>query len=176
MVLLARKMRIDETPSVLRAVVANQWSVESSQGRGGLHLCGHMVSLADGAPQARNYRLGIKYIYECTYDCFNLNDCLMKCFIILFYIDCCTSDSGKSFSRGARGQEKEKKRNFGGLLASPPPERNATRHFYSATNDFRYTQRSTDYRPMTHLTAGRGGHVSLCWGPLCPASRSPLFM
>ena len=34
----------------------------------------------------------------------------------------------------------------------------------STTNDFRYTHRSTDYRPITPSTAGRGCHVSLCWG------------
>ena len=36
----------------------------------------------------------------------------------------------------------------------------------STTNDFRYTHRSTDYRPITRSTASRGCHVSLCWGPL----------
>ena len=45
----------------------------------------------------------------------------------------------------------------------------------STTNDFRYTHRSTDYRPITRSTDGRGCHVSLCWGALCPASCSLLF-
>ena len=47
--------------------------------------------------------------------------------------------------------------------------------YRSTTNDFRYTHRSTDYRPITRWTAGRGCHVSLCWGPLCPASCWLLF-
>ena len=47
--------------------------------------------------------------------------------------------------------------------------------YSSTTNDFRYTHRSTDYRRITRSTAGRGCHVSLCWGPLCPASCSLLF-
>ena len=37
--------------------------------------------------------------------------------------------NGQSFSRGARGQEKERKVIFGGILASLPPERNVTWFF-----------------------------------------------
>ena len=48
--------------------------------------------------------------------------------------------------------------------------------YSSTTNDFRYTHRSTDYRPITtRSTPGRGCHVPLCWGPLCPTSCSLLF-
>ena len=33
----------------------------------------------------------------------------------------------------------------------------------STLKDFRYTHQSTDYRPNTRSTAGRGCHVLLCW-------------
>ena len=79
----------------------------------------------------------------------------------------------------AWGQEKKKEKYISGAYWRVCHQNGMSRGFStvysSTTNDFRYTHRSTDYWPITRSTAGRGGHVSLCWGPLCPASCLVLF-
>ena len=63
-----------------------------------------------------------------------------------------THDRRKSIGKKKqRTNKKRKERNFGGLRASLPPERDVTWFstvYSSTTNDFRYTRRSTDYRPL----------------------------
>ena len=79
---------------------------------------------------------------------------------------------------GAWGQEKEKKNTFWGSTGESATRtgcRGFSTVYSSITNDFPYTLRSTDCRPITRWTAGRGCHVSLCWVPLCPASCWLLF-
>ena len=80
---------------------------------------------------------------------------------------------------GAWGQDKEEVNKFWGFYWRVCHQNGMPRGFStiysSTTNDFRYTHRSTDYRRITRSTAGRGCHVSLCWGPLCAASCWLLF-
>ena len=69
-------------------------------------------------------------------------------------------------------KKKKGKRKFGGLLASLPPEQNFTWFF----DGLQYYERLPIHPPKQGLPANcaidscsRGCHVSLCWGPLCPA-------
>ena len=75
---------------------------------------------------------------------------------------------------GCMGPRKRKEKDISGVYWRVCHQNGMSRSFStvysSTTNDFRYTHRSTDYRPITRLTAGRGCHVSLFWEPLCPAS------
>ena len=85
-----------------------------------------------------------------------------------------------NLSVGVHGAKKKKRKIISGVYWRVCHQNEVSRGFStvysSTTNDFRYTHRSTDYRPITRSIAGRGCHVSLCWGPLCPASCSVLFM
>ena len=76
----------------------------------------------------------------------------------------------RNWVHGAK--KKKRKINFGGSTGEAATRTGchmsrglSTVYSSSTTNDFRYTHRSTDYRPITRSTAGRGCHVSLCWGP-----------
>ena len=88
--------------------------------------------------------------------------------------------SGSIFQQGCTGPRKRKGKEISGVYWRVCHQNEMSRGFStvysSTTNDFRYTHRSTDYRPITRSTAGRGCHVSLCWAALCPASCSLLFM
>ena len=53
----------------------------------------------------------------------------LRCFVYNHPNMISLAANGQSFSRGARGQEKEKEHKFRGLLASLPPERNVTWFF-----------------------------------------------
>ena len=91
-----------------------------------------------------------------------------------------THDKRKSVGKKKKQRTHKKiERNFGGLLASLPPERDVTWFFDGLQQYYErlsiHPHRSPDYRPITRSTAGRGCHVSLCWGPLCPASCPVLF-